>query len=64
MVIQRILRHANVSTTASYYIKSAADDVRNAMATLENHIAETVETQTDNNRTLRSSPSVDSTTIQ
>ena len=28
LVIQRILRHANVSTTASYYIKSAADDVR------------------------------------
>jgi Phage integrase family len=31
IVIQRILRHANVSTTASYYIKSAADDVRSAM---------------------------------
>ena len=27
MVIQRILRHANVSTTATYYIKTAADDV-------------------------------------
>ena len=40
MVIQRILRHANVSTTATYYIKTAADDVRNAMATLENHIEE------------------------
>src|SRR5262249_17807808 len=26
-VIQRILRHANVSTTATYYIKTAADDV-------------------------------------
>ena len=39
MVIQRILRHANVSTTATYYIKTAADDVRNAMAKLENHIA-------------------------
>jgi len=38
MVIQRILRHANVSTTATYYIKTAADDVRNAMAKLENHI--------------------------
>jgi hypothetical protein len=35
MVIQRILRHANVSTTATYYIKTAADDVRNAMAKLE-----------------------------
>jgi integrase len=38
MLIQRILRHANVSTTATYYIKTAADDVRNAMAKLENSI--------------------------
>lgn len=37
-VIQRILRHANVSTTATYYIKTAADDVRNAMAKLEDSI--------------------------
>lgn len=35
MVIQRILRHANVSTTTAYYIKTAADDVRGAMAKLE-----------------------------
>src|SRR6202022_5116644 len=35
MVIQRILRHSNVSTTANYYIKTAADDVRNAMSMLE-----------------------------
>jgi integrase len=41
IVIQRILRHANVSTTATYYIKTAADDVRNAMAKLESHIAAT-----------------------
>jgi len=27
MVIQRILRQPNVSTTATYYIKAAADDV-------------------------------------
>jgi integrase len=47
MVIQRILRHANVSTTATYYIKTAADDVRNAMAKLENHIAESARTQSD-----------------
>jgi integrase len=40
MVIQRILRHANVSTTAPYYIKTAAVDVRAAMTKLENHIAE------------------------
>lgn len=38
MVIQRILRHANVSTTATYYIKTAAEDVRDAMAKLESNI--------------------------
>jgi len=38
MVIQRILRHANVSTTATYYIKTAADDVRSAMAKLEQNV--------------------------
>ena len=38
MVIQRILRHANVSTTATYYIKTAAVDVRSAMTKLENTI--------------------------
>ena len=43
MVIQRILRHANVSTTATYYIKTAADDVRNAMSKLENQITESVQ---------------------
>ncbi len=41
MVIQRILRHSNVSTTANYYIKTAADDVRNAMAKLEKTVTET-----------------------
>ena len=40
VVIQRILRHANVSTTTAYYIKSSADDVRGAMAKLENSIPE------------------------
>ena len=38
MVIQRILRHANVSTTATYYIKTAAPDVKHAMEKLENNI--------------------------
>jgi integrase len=47
MVIQRILRHANVSTTATYCIKTAADDVRNAMTMLENRIAESSQIQTD-----------------
>jgi integrase len=40
MVIQRILRHSNVSTTANYYIKTAADDVRNAMSMLEKTVTE------------------------
>ena len=31
MVVQRILRHSNVSTTQQYYIKTIPDDVRNAM---------------------------------
>lgn len=44
MVIQRILRHANVSTTATYYIKTAAVDVRNAMAKLEQVVPETTKT--------------------
>jgi len=40
MVIQRILRHSNVSTTANYYIKTVAADVHDAMAKLENNIFE------------------------
>lgn len=55
MVIQRILRHANVSTTASYYIKTAAADVREAMKRLENSIPSgfgTQESLTDTYRTL------------
>jgi integrase len=47
MVIQRILRHANASTAATYYIKTAAVDVRNAMMKLENHIAEADRIQSD-----------------
>jgi integrase len=46
-VIQRILRHANVNTTATYYIKTAADDVRTAMTKLENHIEEACPVQSD-----------------
>ncbi len=52
MVIQRILRHANVSTTATYYIKTAADDVKQAMEKLENHIPEAAQTVRDTNRTV------------
>ena len=51
MVIQRILRHANVSTTATYYIKTAADDVRSAMTKLENSIP-AAEPQTAEPKTL------------
>jgi len=53
MVIQRILRHTNVSTTATYYIETAADDVRRAMTRLENSILTTErEAQTqERNRT-------------
>jgi len=41
VLIQRILRHANVSTTTGYYIKTAADDVREAMTKLERNIPQT-----------------------
>jgi integrase len=34
VVIQRILRHANVATTTAYYIKTMGNDVRDAMAKL------------------------------
>ena len=52
MVIQRILRHANVSTTATYYIKTAADDVKRAMEKLENNIPQTAPTLRDTYGTL------------
>jgi integrase len=64
MVIQRILRHANVSTTATYYIKTAAADVHKAMTTLENRIAEARPIQSDTNRTLENNPSVEPSTVQ
>jgi integrase len=62
MVIQRILRHANVSTTATYYIKTAADDVRKAMTKLEDNIpsaSQSPETARDTYRT----PSLDSKAV-
>jgi integrase len=64
MVIQRILRHANVSTTATYSTKTAAEDVRSAMARLENHIAEVGRTQADTNGTLESVTGPSPSTIQ
>ena len=51
-VIQAILRHAHVSTTASYYIKTATDDVRKAMAKLENQVTVASQRLTDTNGTL------------
>ncbi len=64
MVIQRILRHANVSTTATYYIKTAADDVRSAMTKLENRIAEVGRSQTDTIGTLETILESSNSTIQ
>jgi len=64
MVIQRILRPANVSTTATYYIKTAADDVRKAMTTLENRIAEAGATQSDTIGTPSGNPDVEPSTVQ
>ena len=59
MVIQRILRHSNVSTTANYYIKIAAVDVRNAMAKLEGIVTENHSSEArDIFGTLTSLPSV------
>jgi hypothetical protein len=52
MVIQRILRPANVSTTATYYIRTAADDVRSAMAKLESQITVGSSGLSDTNGTL------------
>jgi len=35
MVIQRILRHANVATTQAHYVKTSDPDARAAMRKLE-----------------------------
>jgi integrase len=64
IVIQRILRHANVSTTATYYIKTAADDVRNAMERLENEITVNSRTEADAKDELTSRPTVQGSAIQ
>ena len=40
VIIQRIPRHSNVSTTTAYYIKTASPDVRIAMDKLESNFAE------------------------
>jgi integrase len=64
MVIQRILRHANVSTTATYYIKTAADDVRDAMAKLENQVADSAQCKLEPMREPNAGPAVGPTRVQ
>jgi integrase len=41
LVIQRILRHSNISTTQGFYIKTVAEDVRDAMGQLEKSLSDT-----------------------
>jgi integrase len=52
-VIQKILRHSNVATTTTYYIKSTASDVTEAMQQFERNIADKLEGQNlrDSDRT-------------
>ena len=64
IVIQRILRSANVNTTASYYIKTAADDVRSVMTLLESRIAESGQGLQDTHGTPYHQQADESTTIQ
>jgi integrase len=45
-VIQKILRHSNVTTTQTYYIKSTANDVTEAMQQFEQNVAEKMNVQT------------------
>lgn len=52
IVIQRILRHANLATTTGYYIKSQAQDVLDAMAKLEDSLPPTKLPESDTQRTL------------
>src|SRR5215472_2636568 len=63
-VIQRILRHANVSIAATYYIKTAADDVRSAMSTLQNNVKEGAPEVRDTIGTPNSSGAVEPSTVQ
>jgi integrase len=58
IVIQRILRHSNVSTTATYYIKTAADDIRKAMKMFENQIHDASRIVPEDIEGAQQSPSV------
>ena len=64
MIVQRILRHANVGTTDTYYINTAADDVRTAMSKVEKQISESGKTLSDTNRTLNGLSAGPSASIQ
>jgi integrase len=64
IVIQRILRHANVSTTATYYIKTATHDVKQAMEKLENNIPQAGQMVGDTYGTLEPSETNAEPTIQ
>jgi hypothetical protein len=64
MVIQRIPRPANLCTTATYCIKTAAGDVLSAMARLERHIEAADRIQADTNGTLDSSWNLDPSALQ
>ena len=50
-MIQRVLRHANVGTTNTYYIKTVAGDVRDAMDKLQG----VIDGSSDGSDTLRTS---------
>ena len=64
IVIQRILRHANVSTTVTYYVKTAADDLKRAMAKLENNIPQAPQIVRDIHGTLEPTETNAEPTIQ
>jgi integrase len=51
IVIQRILRHSDVSVTDGFYIKAIPDDVRSAMTKLEDSITTREEAQSDTDGT-------------
>jgi hypothetical protein len=54
MVIQRILRHSNVNTTQTYYIKKNDADAKTAMVTFEQNLDKhlSLEVVQDTQRTL------------
>jgi integrase len=58
LVIQKILRHSNVSTTTAYYIKTTSSDVTEAMQQFEQNIAGKLEGQNlrDSNGTPKEGP--------